>query len=446
MALKSLLKKYQDVFPNFKFSIVEVSCNTIIILVVYSPFEFKSRYKQRSKEIKLKTKKIKDDRYVTRKMGDVFDNLSNVEKWLFQHNSSVKINIPHKSLTDSICFTKTQAKYLLRNINLLSICEPDVSCKIATIGKPKIRVLSETMSEEIIPFVPRIGAEHSSIQTSLGIPSNIIVFVVDTGIQGDHPALNVNSSLSKNFTSDDSTDWGDENGHGTHVAGIIGAVQNSDIGMSGVATGVSVVSVRVLDRNGGGDLDLLIAGLDYIESYIVSNPSSKVIVNMSLGFEGINKIINTAVNNLTKRAIVCTAAGNFGMNANLFTPAGSIASTVTVGAYNILANKLARFSNYGSVDILAPGVNIYSTYIGSTYAILNGTSMAAPMVAGTFVALATSSPDIFFTDLPNVLISRSKLIKQTNFDTTKGTNKRIKLTSIAKAAKTTNVSVYTGSS
>ena len=166
---------------------------------------------------------------------------------------------------------------------------------------------------------------------------------------------------------------------------------------------------------------------------------------MSLGSEGISKIINTAVNNLAKRAIVCTAAGNFGMNVNLFSPV-SVASAVTVGAYSIPANKLTSWSNYGTVDLLAPGKDIYSTYIGSTYATYSGTSMAAPVVAGTFAAVATSSPDTSLTELPKVLISRSKLIKQTNFDNTKGVNSRIKLTSTAKAAKTTNISVYTGSS
>ena len=224
-------------------------------------------------------------------------------------------------------------------------------------------------------------------------------WIIDSGIDFDHPDLTVDQSRSKSFI-DGQTSADDQNGHGTHVAGIIGA-KNNTIGVLGVASGASLVALKVLDKDGEGNLSYIIQALAYINTLADAGD----VVNMSVGGESGSDILDQQVRNTAARGIYFSiAAGNENKLANLSSPARVNASNVyTVSAVDSLDN-FASFSNYGNdvVDFAAPGVRILSTWMDNHYAYASGTSMAAPHVAGllllrgrdlTSSGLAKNDPD-----------------------------------------------------
>jgi subtilisin family serine protease len=204
-------------------------------------------------------------------------------------------------------------------------------------------------------------------------------WIIDSGIESAHPDLNVDLQRSRCFIQGQ-TSFEDKNGHGTHVAGIIGA-KNNLFGVLGVASGASLVALKVLDEEGEGTLSSIIQAL----SYINSNAKAGDVVNISLGEEESSDIFDRQVKQTAGRGIFVTiAAGNENKPAVNFSPGRANATNIfTVSAVDSL-NKFASFSNYGNdvVDFAAPGVHILSTFLNKRYAYLSGTSMAAPHVAG----------------------------------------------------------------
>ena len=202
-------------------------------------------------------------------------------------------------------------------------------------------------------------------------------WVIDTGIDLNHDDLNVDVASSVNFVARESS-ADDPNGHGTHVAGTIGAKDNG-IGVVGVAPGVAVVAVRVLDRRGSGTYSAIIAGVNHV----ASKAKAGDVANMSLG-GGVSQALNDAVTAAAGKGILfALAAGNESTDAGTTSPASAEHPNVyTVSAVG-KDGCLASFSNYGAVvDVAAPGVSIPSTYKDNGYATLSGTSMASPHVAG----------------------------------------------------------------
>jgi subtilisin len=213
-------------------------------------------------------------------------------------------------------------------------------------------------------------------------------WIIDTGIDFDHPDLTVDATKSKSFISG-ITSAEDENGHGTHVAGVIGA-KNNTIGVLGVASGATLVSCRVLDKEGSGLLSNIIQAL----SYISANASAGDVVNMSVGDEdGISEILDRQVQSVAAKGILfAIAAGNEKESANKYSPARANGTNIfTVSAIDSLDN-FASFSNFGNdvVDYAMPGVRILSTYINNRYAYMSGTSMAAPHMAGLLLLKGTA--------------------------------------------------------
>ncbi len=212
-----------------------------------------------------------------------------------------------------------------------------------------------------------------------------IGWIVDTGIELDHPDLNVVQSLSRTFvrTGNDSLTPNDFHGHGTHVAGIVAAKDN-DFGVVGVAAGNKLAAIKVLSSSGWGWDSDIIAGLDYISKR--GKPGD--VVNMSLGGE-VSPALDQAVVALgNKGFLVVLAAGNSRIDAKYFSPARANGRNIfTVSAHDI-NNNFASFSNFGNppIDYCAPGVSIYSTYKNGSYATMSGTSMAAPHVSGILLA------------------------------------------------------------
>jgi subtilisin len=225
-------------------------------------------------------------------------------------------------------------------------------------------------------------------------------WIIDTGIDFDHPDLNVDQTRSKSFIPNVSS-ADDENGHGTHVAGIIGA-KNNNIGVLGVASDATLVSLRVLDKDGKGTLSSIVQAL----SYISSNAKVGDVVNMSVGEDQEpSDVLDQQVKAIAAKGIyVAIAAGNDSKAANLFSPGRANGDNIfTVSAVDSL-DRFASFSNYGNdvVDFAAPGVRILSTYKDGQYAKMSGTSMATPHVAGllllkgrniTYSGTALNDPD-----------------------------------------------------
>lgn len=204
-------------------------------------------------------------------------------------------------------------------------------------------------------------------------------WVIDTGIDLDHPDLNVDRQRSANFVTFGKNSPDDGNGHGTHVAGTIAAIDNG-CDVVGVAPGATLVAVRVLGNNGSGSYSGVIAGIDYV----AANGSLGDVANMSLG-GGYSQALNDAVINAASAGVdFALAAGNSGDNANNYSPASANGAGIyTVSAIN-MNDGFASFSNYGNppVDCAAPGVSVLSSARGGGTVALSGTSMAAPHVAG----------------------------------------------------------------
>ena len=204
-------------------------------------------------------------------------------------------------------------------------------------------------------------------------------WIIDTGIDVDHPDLNVDQTRSKSFLPD-VTSPDDENGHGTHVAGIIGA-KNNNIGVLGIAADATLVSLRVLDKDGNGTLSSIIQAL----SYVSANAKAGDVVNMSVGEDEVSDALDQQVQSIAAKGIfVAIAAGNDSKPADQFSPGRANGDNIyTVSAIDSL-DHFASFSNYGNdvVDFAAPGVRIQSTYKDGLYAKMSGTSMATPHLAG----------------------------------------------------------------
>ena len=222
---------------------------------------------------------------------------------------------------------------------------------------------------QVLPWgVDRIDAEFAwPVSTGVGVN----VAVLDTGIDYTHPDLDVAGGI--NIISD-RKDHKDDNGHGTHVAGTIAALDNG-IGVVGVAPGASLYAVKVLDRRGRGYISDIIAGLDWC----VLNGID--IVNMSLGSDYDVLAMKDACDAASGAGVILVAAaGNDGAAVDY--PA-AYDSVIAVGATDS-ADATPWWSSRGpEVALAAPGVGILSTWKGGGYRVANGTSMACPHVAGS---------------------------------------------------------------
>ncbi|GAB1306512.1 minor protease Epr [Bacillus altitudinis] len=210
---------------------------------------------------------------------------------------------------------------------------------------------------------------------------NVKVAVLDTGI---FPHEDLKVAGGKSFV-DYTSSYKDDEGHGTHVAGTIGAL-NNDYGTVGVASGVKLYAVKVLDKKGEGDLYSLLRGIDWA----ISNKMD--IINLSLGFEDNIPILRSAVDEAYKKGLLVVAAsGNDGKKNGISYPA-AYNSVIAVSATTD-KDKLASISNTGKgIEFSAPGENVISTYLKNEYWYATGTSQAAPHVTGMLALLKQLHP------------------------------------------------------
>jgi subtilisin family serine protease len=213
--------------------------------------------------------------------------------------------------------------------------------------------------------------------------SNVTAYVIDTGIRTTHSDFGGRARSGYDFVDDDGN-ASDCNGHGTHVAGTIGGASH------GVAKGVSLVAVRVLDCGGSGFWSGVIAGLDWV---VADHGSGAAVANMSLG-GGANSAVDAAVDRVIQDGVtVAVAAGNSNADACRYSPA-RVANAITVGA-TTSSDARASYSNYGKcLDLFAPGSSIRSAWSTSDTATntISGTSMATPHVAGVAALYLAGNP------------------------------------------------------
>lgn len=266
-----------------------------------------------------------------------------------------------------------------------------------------------TQPPQTIPTgISRIGLNSTNEGAGIGVA------VIDTGIDLTHPDLAGN--IVANTTCVTGTVNGnDDNGHGSHVAGTIAGINNS-IGVIGVAPQAKLVAVKVLNAQGSGTWSGVICGVDWVTAN--AGTYNIKVANMSLGGGGSSDnncgnsngdAFHLAICNSKNAGVTyVVAAGNDGVNASTFVPAAYDDAVITVSAladsdgqpngtgpatFYGVDDSFASFSNFGSVvDIGAPGVDIYSTYKGSSYATLSGTSMASPHVAGAAALYIKTHP------------------------------------------------------
>lgn len=263
-----------------------------------------------------------------------------------------------------------------------------------------------------------IGATGSSKSWSLVKQQReITVAVLDTGIDYNHPDLKnrILTDLGYNFL-DGTKDATDDNGHGTHVSGIIAAQANNNQGITGVAGGldVKIIPIKVLNSNGEGDTDIIAKGIRYAAD------AGADIINMSFGAEEKDVDIDNAIQYARSKGVfMVAAAGNDSKNASLYSPAGN-EGVFTVAAVNENL-KRASFSNYGSVvQVSSPGVSILSTIPGGKYQAWDGTSMAAPIVSGIAAILKAENPSLTPDQLSSLLDTTAQNVSSTQKTTSTG--------------------------
>jgi subtilisin family serine protease len=270
-----------------------------------------------------------------------------------------------------------------------------------------------------------IGAQEAWTQSN---GAGVLVAVLDTGVQVDHPDLAANiwtnpGEIAGNGRDDDndgvvddvhganmfdgSNNVDDDNGHGTHVAGIVAALHGNGIGGSGIAPGATILPVKVLDANMAGTTDTLALGIRYAVD------RGAKILNVSVNADSPTNTVAAAVRYAGAHgAIVVASAGN--NSRNIDSVPSYPASLADPAVFTVAAEDedglLWQGSNTGvtSVDLAAPGAHIASTARGSTYQSRTGTSAAAPFVAGSLALLSAARPDLPMSALRDAITATTK--------------------------------------
>ncbi len=273
--------------------------------------------------------------------------------------------------------SRAAVEKLKANPNVIRI-DDDVIVKALVLREIERFAVKPQPSENLPWGIDRIDAE---LAWSTTVGANVKTGIIDTGIDLKHPDLIANIKGGYNAINP-SRQPNDDNGHGTHVAGIAAAVDNT-IGVIGAGPQINLYSIKVLGASGSGYLSDVIEGIQWA----IANGMQ--VINLSLGTSSDIQSFHDAITAAKNAGIVVVAAA--GNSGGAVSYPAAYSEAIAVSATD-KTNTIASWSSRGpEIDLAAPGVGIYSTYKGQTYKTLSGTSMAAPHVAGS-AALVLTQP------------------------------------------------------
>jgi subtilisin family serine protease/subtilisin-like proprotein convertase family protein len=316
----------------------------------------------------------------------------------------------------------SQAVAIYQQSPLVHFAQPDYALSLAAIPNDPQFASMWNLNNASLQTADINAPQAWDIRTSA---RGIIVAVIDTGIDYTHPDLAANmwrnpGEIPGNGIDDDGNGfiddvygWDfanndnnpmDDQGHGTHVAGTIGAVGNNGIGVTGVAWEVQLMAVKFLNSRGQGSTSAAIKSINYAVAH------GAKILNNSWGGGGFDQLLSNTIDAARANGVIFVAAAGNNTRNNDVTPtypANYPQDNIVAVAATDNANRLATYSNYGltSVDIAAPGTNILSTRPGNSYGVLSGTSMATPHVSGALALVWAEHPEWNYRQVINQVLT-----------------------------------------
>ena len=265
---------------------------------------------------------------------------------------------------------------IIENISVAEAIALAERCPNILFAEPNYRLYAT----DTIPNDPSWGSQYglNNIRAPQGWDTTtgsaaVVIAIVDTGVDLTHPDLSAKIVAGYDFVNSDAIAQ-DDNGHGSHVAGIAAASSNNGAGVAGASWGARIMPVKVLNANKNGSFANAAAGIIWAADH------GAHIINLSLGGSSHSTVFQNAIDYAYSKGVTIVAASGNNSNGFVLYPA-RYSNVIAVGATDSVNNR-ASFSNYGAeLDIVAPGVSIYSTGI-STYFTDSGTSMSTPYVAG----------------------------------------------------------------
>jgi len=261
----------------------------------------------------------------------------------------------------------------------------------------RIRRISRTPNDPAFPQQWGLRNIQAPEAWTISTGGPIVVAVLDSGVDGEHPDL-AGKVLPGFNTLSGNPDARDDNGHGTAVAGLIAASTDNGTGIAGLCWDCRILPVKVVDASGVGNDASLAAGIRWAAD------NGARVINMSLGGEGESRLLREAIDYATARGIVLVAAsGNERQSGNPVSYPAAYPNVIAVGATGN-TDAITDFSNTGDyIDLAAPGVGLWTTLPGGRYGPPNGTSFSSPYVAGAAALVLTQRPDLGWADVGCVL-------------------------------------------
>lgn len=277
--------------------------------------------------------------------------------------------------------------------------------------------------------LPKVAAP-TAWDTTTGA-ANVTIAVVDSGVQATHPDLAGRVLAGYDFANNDA-DPADDNGHGTAVAGVAAAQGNDGIGVAGAAWNVAILPVKTMSSSGSGSYSAIANGITY-----AADRGAKII-NLSLGGTASSSTLQNAVAYAwSKGCLIVAAAGNNGSSTTVYPAA--YPNVVAVSA-TTSSDTLASFSSYGSfVDLSAPGQDITTSWLNSSYVTISGTSFSSPLTAGVAALALSRNPALSNTQLAALLAGNTDDLGATGYDIYFGSGRLNAAKVIAAAAPVADV-------
>ncbi|MCY9657616.1 S8 family peptidase [Paenibacillus chondroitinus] len=328
-----------------------------------------------------------DYHLVSKFEGKILQEYQNIPAVVVEISESNVLNL--KNSSSQVEFIEPDLKInVVSDVN--SLPEPHLMSKVTS--QPLI--LSESTSTQTIPWgIEKVNALEVQKKGFTG--KNIKIGIIDSGVDYTHDDLYVTGGIS--FVKG-SPDYMDDFGHGTAVAGIIGAKNNS-IGVVGAAPDSQLFAIKVLDSKGDGYVSDVVSGIDW------SIKSNMNIVNLSLTTTTDSKTLKKAVKEAYRKGVLLiSAAGNIGFNeGDTITYPAAYKEVIAVGAINSRNERTFYSSSGKDLELMAPGASIYSTSPNDQYSMNLGTSMASPHVTGVAAQIWEATPHLKNKDIREIL-------------------------------------------